>query len=73
MGLTFTQSDLDALKAALLTGATEVQIGDRLVKYRSQKELLAAIKMVTSYLDGVPSTADGNPDIIRPTYSKGES
>lgn len=73
MPVTFTQDDLDALVSALKTGASKVQIGDRVVEYRSQKDLIAAIKMVQSYIDGVSTTADGSPDIIRPTYSKGES
>jgi hypothetical protein len=73
MSLTFTQSDLDALKAALLTGALEVTIGDRTVRYRSQKEILEVIRMVEEYLNGVPTDVDDNPNIIRPTFSRGES
>ncbi len=72
MSLTFTTTDLDNLKAALVSGASKVQIGDRTVEYRSQKDLLAAIQMVQNYLDGVSTDVDDNPNIVRPTYSRGE-
>ncbi len=73
MSLTFTQSDLDNLKAALVSGASKVQIGDRTVEYRSQKDLINTIKMVQDYLDGVSTDVDDNPNVIRATYKKGES
>lgn len=73
MALVFTQADLDNLKAALVSGTSRVQIGDRVIEYRSQKDLLAAIQMVQNYLDGVSTDVDDNPNIIRPTFSRGES
>lgn len=73
MSLTFTQADLDRLKEAYLTGATKVQVGDRTIEYRSQKDLLAAIKNVQEYIDGAQTDVDDNPDIIRATFSRGES
>lgn len=71
--MTFTQADLDSLKAALLTGALEVTVGDRTIRYRSQKEIMEVIRMIEEYLNGVSSTSDNNPSVIRPTFSKGES
>jgi hypothetical protein len=70
MALVFTQTDLDALKAAFVTGALEVQIGDRRVKYRSQAELLAAIKMVEQAVSGVSEDIDNNPSVIQATFSR---
>lgn len=70
MSLVFTQANLDDLKAALISGAMEVQIGDRRVKYRSQAELLAAIKMVQNYLDGVSTDVEDNPNVIVSSYSR---
>ena len=71
MALVFTQSDLDALKAAYVTGALEVQIGDRRVKYRSQAELLSAMKSVQDYLDGISDDVDENPSVIKAGFSRG--
>lgn len=73
MALVFTQADLDALKAAYVTGALEVQMGDRRIKYRSQKELLEAMNAVQSYLEGVSSDVDDNPNVIQAGFSKGQS
>lgn len=70
MALVFTQTDLENLKAALVSGASEVQIGDRVVKYRSQRDLLAAIQMVQNYLEGVSTDIDDNPNVIKSTYSR---
>jgi hypothetical protein len=68
--ITFTQTDLDNAKAALASGALEVMIGDRRVKYRSQKELIELIEMITAQLDGTGSTSD-NPTMIQPGFSRG--
>jgi hypothetical protein len=73
MALVFTQTDLDNLKAALVTSATEVTIGDRTVRYRSQKEIMEAIRLVKTYLDGVSADVDDNPNVISPTYSRSGS
>jgi hypothetical protein len=72
MALTFTQDDLDALKEALLTGASRVKVGDREIEYRSQADIRAAIAMVQAYLDGV-STATYSPNVVQSTYSKKRS
>ncbi len=73
MALTFTQADLDRLKEAYLTGAREVQVGDRKIVYNSPKDILAAIQVVQEYIEGVSTDVDDNPSIIRPTFSRGES
>lgn len=72
MAITFTTTDLDNLKAALLTGAQEVTIGDRKIVYRSQAQLLQAIKMVQTFLDGA-ATEDAQPSLIQATFKKGVS
>lgn len=67
---TYTQGDLDSIKEALLTGAVEVQIGDRKIKYRSQKEILELKKMVENDLASQSSSV--SPNVIKAKYSKGE-
>ncbi len=71
MALTFTQADLDRLKEAYLTGARKVQVGDRTIEYNSPKELLAAIELVSAYIDGLSDDVDDLPNIVRPTFSRG--
>lgn len=71
MSLGFTSADLAALKAALVTGAKKVQIGDRAIEYHSKKELLELIKMVQDDINGV-SESDTDPSVIRATFSRGE-
>jgi collagenase-like PrtC family protease len=72
MAIVYTQTDLDKLKEALLTGAEEVVIGDRRIRYRSQKELATLIKMVQESLEN--STAStSNSSVIQATYNKGRS
>lgn len=70
MALVFTQTDLDNLKAALVSGALRVRIGDRDVIYRSQAELLTVIKMITEQLASNTSTVTAN--LIQAKYSKGK-
>lgn len=70
--MTFTTADLDALKAALLTGAKSVQIGDRKIEYRDQSEIIKTIKMIETYLAGESTSAD-SPKVIQTTYRKGYS
>jgi len=68
MALTFTQADLDNLKAAFVSGALEVQIGDRLIKYRSQKDLVQALEMVKRAVEGFSS--EDSPNVVQATFSK---
>jgi hypothetical protein len=71
MAVTYTQADLDALKDALVTGASEVQIGDRKIRYRSQAELLQAMKIVEAQL--TPVSTSVSTSLIQGTYRKGQS
>jgi len=48
--MAWTQTDLDALDAALATGATEVKHADKTVKYRSLDEMRALRNMIASSL-----------------------
>lgn len=70
MAVTFTQTDLDNLKEALLTGAEEVVIGDRKIRYRSQTHLLQLIKMAQEYIDGA-ATSSTSTSLIQAKFSKG--
>jgi hypothetical protein len=70
MAITFTQTDLDNLKEALLTGAEEVVIGDRKIRYRSQSHLLQLIKMAQESIEGV-ATSTTSTSLIQATYNKG--
>jgi hypothetical protein len=67
----FTDADLENIKAAFVSGASKVRIGDREIDYRPQKDLLAAIQFITAQLAGETSTSD-NPSMIQATFSKGE-
>lgn len=44
--MTYTTTQLDALKRALTTGERRVSFGDKSVEYRSVEELQAAIRTV---------------------------
>lgn len=67
--MNFTQDDLIALKAALLMPEAEVTIGDRRVKFKTQKEILQMIQIVQEALDGVPTES---PNQIAASFSKGQ-
>lgn len=70
--MTFTQTDLDALKEALVSGVLEVSIGDRRVKYRTQAELLAVIKMVEDSMEA-STDLESNPSMIQAGFKRGGS
>ncbi len=72
MAIVYTQTDLDNLKEALLTGADEVTIGDRRIRYRSQAQLMSLIKTVKEYLEGSTDLTI-QAKTIQATYSKGRS
>jgi len=55
--MALTQTDLDALDAAIATSELEVELEGRRVRYRSISELLAARAHVASVLAG--NTAGG--------------
>ncbi len=73
MSIGFTSADLANLKAALVSGALEVQIGDRRVKYHSLADILAIIQMVQAELEGVSTDVDDNASVVKATFSRGGS
>ena len=48
--MTYTLTQLDALKRALATGERRVSFGDKTVEYRSVEELQAAIRTIEAEL-----------------------
>lgn len=68
--LVFTQADLDNAKAALVSNSLEVRIGDRIIKYRSQKQILELIQLILNQINGVESD-DDNPAMIQSGYKRG--
>lgn len=48
--MTYTTTQLDALKRALATGERRVSFGDKTVEYRSVEELQSAIRTVKAEL-----------------------
>jgi collagenase-like PrtC family protease len=72
MAIIYTQTDLDNLKEALLTGADEVRIGDRHLRYRNQGELIKLIQVVQAAVDGIKKL-DTSPNLIQATFKKGDS
>jgi len=67
--VTYTSTQIDALKRALASGERRVTFGDKTIEYRSIEELRAAIRTVEAELarnTGAPLTRQ-----IRVTTSKG--
>lgn len=52
----YTESDLEALKAALINGTSSVSIGDRTVTFRSVNELKSLIKEIEENISAQAST-----------------
>ncbi len=72
--MTYTTTQLEALKRALATGERRVSFGDKTVEYRSVDELMAAIREVRrGLLQQAAETGllPGAPRQIRVTTSKG--
>lgn len=67
--MTYTTTQLDALKKALATGERRVSFGDKTVEYRSVEELREAIRTVEAEL--VRSAGTSLKRQIRVTTSKG--
>lgn len=57
MALTFTQEQLDALTEAYALGATKVQIGDRVLEYRSLSDMRKIIEQIKASLAGGVDTS----------------
>lgn len=54
--MAFTQTDIDALKKAIGTGALRVQFADREVTYRSLKEMREVLAMMRDEVDEASGT-----------------
>ena len=67
--MTYTSTQLDALKRALATGERRVSFGDKTVGYRSVDELQAAIRTVEAEL--ARDSGKRSKRQIRTTTSKG--
>lgn len=67
--MTYTTTQLDALKRALATGERRVSFGDKTVEYRSIEELQAAIRTVEAELARDAATSSKRQ--IRVTTAKG--
>lgn len=63
------QTAIDNLQAALAAGVKTVRIGDRMIEYQSQKEILAAINYFQSLIDG---TSTESVKQIKVSYTKGD-
>ena len=67
--MSYTTTQLDALKRALATGERRVSFGDKMVEYRSIEELQAAIRTVEAE---IARNAGASPKRqIRVTTAKG--
>lgn len=67
--MTYTTTQLEALKRALATGERRVGFGDKTVEYRSVEELQAAIRTVEAE---IARNAGASPKRqIRATTAKG--
>lgn len=55
--MAFTQTQLDALEAAIASGTLEVRTGDKVVRYQSLADLIRARDLVRDHL-----TADNPTD-----------
>lgn len=60
MAIVFTQADLDNLKEALVTGAMEIEVQGRKIKYRSQDEILSLIGQIEDQLAGSAVVEDSD-------------
>lgn len=55
--MAWTQTDLDAIEAAIATGELTVRFADREVTYRSIAELIAARNVIRDAVQGAAGTA----------------
>lgn len=60
--MAWTQSDLDAIEAAIAKGEQSVQFADRLVNYRSLASLLEARAVIAASLSSRTRSALGAGD-----------
>ena len=55
--MAFTQSQLDALEAAIATGTLEVRIGDKMVRYQTTVEMIRARDLLRDQLNAANPTS----------------
>ena len=48
--MAFTQTQLDALEAAIASGTLEVRLGDKLVRYQTINEMVVARNIIKNQL-----------------------
>lgn len=60
MAIVFTQDDLDNLKEALVTGAMEITVQGRTIKYRSKDEIISLITMIEKQLTASSTNLDSD-------------
>lgn len=64
--MAWTQTDLDALEAAIAGGTRDVQIQGKRVVYRNLDEMITIRNLIRRELGQIPSFAT-----VTPTYSSG--
>ncbi|MDE3017085.1 MAG: hypothetical protein KGI29_09250 [Pseudomonadota bacterium] len=52
--MAFSQSQLDALEAAIATGTLEVRVGDKLIRYQTTVDMIKARDLLRDELNGQP-------------------
>ena len=55
--MAFTQSQLDALEAAIATGTLEVRIGDKMVRYQTTVDMIRARDLLRDQLNAASPTS----------------
>lgn len=67
--MSFTQTQLDALDAAIASGTLEVRYDGKEIKYRTLAELRQARQIVASALAEAAGTK--RPGYVNPAFSRG--
>ena len=68
--MSYTQSDLDALKAAYARGALELQMGSERIRYDSGEAMLRRIRVIEAEL-AAASGRGPQPMAIRTMFVRG--
>ena len=66
--MAWTQSDIDALKAALARGVKVVQMGSERVEYASTADMKSVLAMMEAEVSG---SGRGSISVVYPTTSRG--
>jgi hypothetical protein len=67
--MAYTQSEVDALKQAIATGALSVRHGDKSVTYNSLADMIKALRIMEAELAG--TTAATRPNVRRLRFGRG--